>query len=486
VSAQPGTEQRTGNPYVGPRPLRRGDPLFGRRKDAQDLADLLIAERVVLLHAPSGAGKTSLIQAGVVDLLLCEGFRVSGPLRLNAIRPKSVPEQNPYIWSVIQGLMGNGRDPAQNPPTLEAALTQVEAGMDGHDHVIVLDQFEEVLTLDPPNWDEQHELFQALGVALENPSRWALISMREDYMGGMARYAGLMPTHLDVTFRLDFLERDSAREAVIGPPGKLSPPVTFTDDAADLLVDHLSRIRVQDPVEGVHDVSGPYVEPVQLQVVCERLWRRMERKHGDDFTTIEVHDVEEVSDIDKALAHFYRDVVEDVAKTHGVDERVLRDWFGRELITAAGFRSQSAAGPATRAADPGQVLRALEDRYLIRSDERNGTRWYELSHDGMVEPVLADNRKWRKRHATIFEVHADAWAATRREIHLLRGEEIKLAAAWLDAQEVEPEGVRDLISASKDARENETLRQRLSTMITLMSVALLVESAVIAWLLATR
>jgi hypothetical protein len=469
---------------VGPRALRRSDPLFGRRHDAQELTDRLIAERVVLLHAPSGAGKTSLIQAGVVGLLEKEGFRVSGPLRLNAVRPKELPDQNRYIWSVIQGLMGNGRKPEENPPTLEEALEQVEAGLDGHDHVIVLDQFEEVLTLDPPNWHEQEELFRALGAALENTSRWALISMREDYMGGMARYLGLIPTHLDVTFRLDFLERDSAREAMVGPPRMLG--VTFTDEAADRLVDHLSRIRVQDPVAGVNDVSGPYVEPVQLQVVCERLWRRLEHERGRGFNMIEVDDVDEVRDLDKALAHFYADVVGDVAKTYRVDERLLRDWFGLKLITGAGFRSQSAEGPAVRAVEPTALLRAFEDRYLIRSDERNGTRWYELSHDGMVEPVLADNRRWRRRNASFFEVRADAWGTTHSSRHLLHGEEIKRGAEWLAEQEVEPEGVRELVEASQHARKSETLLQRLSTMVSLMSLALAAETAVIAWLLFNR
>ncbi|MCC6433034.1 MAG: hypothetical protein IT354_19160, partial [Gemmatimonadaceae bacterium] len=62
------------NPYVGPRAFRPGEKLFGRDREADELLDLLLTERVVLLHAPSGAGKTSLLQASLMRLLSEEGL----------------------------------------------------------------------------------------------------------------------------------------------------------------------------------------------------------------------------------------------------------------------------------------------------------------------------------------------------------------------------------------------------------------------------
>ncbi len=61
-------------PFVGPRSFRFGEPLFGRDRELPKLLDLLIAERIVLLFSPSGAGKTSLIQAGLTTALREEGF----------------------------------------------------------------------------------------------------------------------------------------------------------------------------------------------------------------------------------------------------------------------------------------------------------------------------------------------------------------------------------------------------------------------------
>jgi hypothetical protein len=44
------------NPYVGPRAFGSDDRLYGRDRETRELFDLLIAERIVLLHLPSGAG----------------------------------------------------------------------------------------------------------------------------------------------------------------------------------------------------------------------------------------------------------------------------------------------------------------------------------------------------------------------------------------------------------------------------------------------
>ena len=57
------------NPFVGPRPLRREDRIFGRSEAIEHLIDTLFSDRILLLHAPSGAGKTSLVTAGLIPRL---------------------------------------------------------------------------------------------------------------------------------------------------------------------------------------------------------------------------------------------------------------------------------------------------------------------------------------------------------------------------------------------------------------------------------
>ncbi|HSV67683.1 MAG TPA: hypothetical protein VLJ59_17505 [Mycobacteriales bacterium] len=60
-----------GRPYVGSRLYRieDGDRFYGRSTESRDLAEFWRANRLTVLHGASGAGKTSLLLAGVVPLL---------------------------------------------------------------------------------------------------------------------------------------------------------------------------------------------------------------------------------------------------------------------------------------------------------------------------------------------------------------------------------------------------------------------------------
>ena len=71
-------------PPSGAEPVRRpaflptGEPLFGRDREARELFDLLVAERIVLLHSPSGAGKTLAASRPGLIPLLAAGLRSPG------------------------------------------------------------------------------------------------------------------------------------------------------------------------------------------------------------------------------------------------------------------------------------------------------------------------------------------------------------------------------------------------------------------------
>ena len=64
--------------YVGPRPFERSERnlFFGRDREISELLSLVTSSRIVLCYAPSGAGKTSLINAGLQPRLEKEGFEV--------------------------------------------------------------------------------------------------------------------------------------------------------------------------------------------------------------------------------------------------------------------------------------------------------------------------------------------------------------------------------------------------------------------------
>lgn len=71
------------NPFVGPRPIQQGEPLYGRDVELRELYNQLQARRIVVLHSPSGAGKSSLVHAGLIPRLKTAGYDVWKPIRVN-------------------------------------------------------------------------------------------------------------------------------------------------------------------------------------------------------------------------------------------------------------------------------------------------------------------------------------------------------------------------------------------------------------------
>ncbi len=59
------------------------EKLSGRDRDITAIYRLLIAERIVLMFSPSGAGKTSLVQAGLIPRMEEKGFNVLPVIRVS-------------------------------------------------------------------------------------------------------------------------------------------------------------------------------------------------------------------------------------------------------------------------------------------------------------------------------------------------------------------------------------------------------------------
>jgi WD40 repeat protein len=434
TATTPGRSRGDGNPYVGPRAFQYGERIYGRNREVLDLLDLLIAERITLLHSPSGAGKTSLVQAGLVPRLEREGFHVLPVTRVGLEPPPGLPSPlapNRYLLSVLlsleQGLPADRQLRLGELVELDLAdYLRRRAGDDDRadGEVLILDQFEELLVLDPTDQAAKAAFLAQLGEVLRDRRRWALFAMREDWIGGLDPYVRWLPTRLSTTLRLDFLAEAAARSAIQSPA--LDAGVTFADAAASKLVDDLRRVRVQRP-DGTTEEPGPYVEPVQLQVVCRRLWERLPA----DATEIQQSHVEAVGDVDSALADYYVERVRAIAGETGAGEDVIREWFDRQLITEQGFRAQVLRGPASDGATGEEVLRLLEDAHLVRGEQRRGATWFELAHDRLIGPIRASNAAWRESNVSALQRQAALWQQEGRpEGLLLRGDALAEAERW--------------------------------------------------------
>jgi WD40 repeat protein len=438
VSTEVGTPKAIGNPYVGPQAFRRGDAFYGRDRETADLLDLVIAERVVLLYSPSGAGKSSLIAAGLVRQLEAEGFEVLPLVRLTHEAPPnsslSGPPRNRYVLSTLLSLE-EGLPPEHQRRTADLdAMTVTEYLANWPDlddkpgnEVLLLDQFEEVITADPNDHAAKEEFFADIGVALRDRKLWALFAIREDFLAELDPYSRFVPTRFANRYRLDLLGVDQALDAMILPAADRG--ADFKRPAAEKLVDDLRRIRVQR-ADGVTEELGPTVEPVQLQMACRQVWNQLD----ENSRSIEVEDVEAVGNVDQALASYYADCVAAAAAETGVSERALRDWFETELVTPQGIRGQVLYGPRQNGAFSEGAVRMLTDAHLVRAESRRGATWYELAHDRLIEPVKEDNARWREVNLSHFERLATWWDEQNRpDQALLTGPDLVNAETWVAA-----------------------------------------------------
>jgi len=439
------------NPYVGPRAFLESEHLYGRDRELADLMDLLIAERIILLYSPSGAGKSSLLQAGLIPAMKARGFtarkviRVNGAPRVGAADGRQTASR--YALSMMVSLQLEGR-----PADLEGMTLSQYLDPNPNGELLVFDQFEEIITTDPFNYEAKAHFFDEIGEALRARGRWAVFAMREDYLARLDPYLRRVPTRLSNTFRLDLLSFKASLEAIRNPATQAAVPIQFTSEAAEKLARDLSAVKVQ--VDGRSEVqSGQFVEPVQLQVACSDLWERL----PEGTTEIVTDDIEKVGNIDQALGAYYAGAVKNAAESLSLAERSIRVWFGEQLITREGIRAPVLKGQGLDSA----AVDLLEQAHLVRSDSRMGSIWVELAHDRLISPVRDNNAQWFDQNLSELQKRAELWDQQKREPGLLVVETGKLDH-WEKEEKPAAGSVEDqFLKASREVeRQNRAAEER--------------------------
>ena len=428
------------NPYVGPETFTQaqGHLFFGREREARDLLSRVLSERLVLFYAQSGAGKSSLLNARLIPSLREVGYAVLPVTRVEGDLPAGIDQvDNIYLFNLmlridesqggaarfahvglgdfLHGLYSDDGEHfafdelAVSIPDLPGSSTQPVTP-----YVLIIDQFEEIITAHPGRWQEREAFFRQLDAAMRrDPNLWVILTLREDYVPSIEPYAPLLLDRMRARFYMERMGVDAALEAVRRPAEVGGRP--FDKGVAEQLVDNLRQVRVSGQQA---PIPGQYVEPVQLQVVCYQLWEKIRHRALGPITEA---DRQEAGDVDQALGQFYEDALGKVISepTLGVSERQLRTWFGTQLITEAGTRGTVFQGEESTAGLDNRVVDVLESRRILRKEVRAGGVWVELIHDRFVEPIRESNRK----QATPLALDVERWRAAGELNNLLYGKD---------------------------------------------------------------
>jgi len=390
------------NPYVGPRPFQPEEQslFFGRDRETEELLALLVAHPVVLFYAQSGAGKTSLLNARLIPRLKEEDFQVFPVARVSGMLPPDVDPgtvPNLFAYNAFLSWMLPGDDWSRLVPmTLQELLAERPHDVDDLGElslrVVLFDQFEELFSRHPERWQDREAFFVQLAEAMaQDPLLRTVFAIREDYLAQLDPYAHLLPGRLRARFRMERLHRRAALSAIVGPLRGTGR--SFEDGVAETLVGNLLKIRVEAMTGETVETAGEFVEPVQLQVVCHRLWRELPA----DTLQISQRELAAFGDVDQALSGFYEEAIAAASEETGIHQNDLRRWCETWLITSTGTRGIVHRGREETEGLPNEAIDVLQGMHLIAAEQRAGARWYAITHDRFIGPIQASNERWNRQ-----------------------------------------------------------------------------------------
>lgn len=240
-------------PYKGLVSYTGHDALIfaGRREASQRLAQRIMAHRLVVVDGASGAGKSSLIQAGVGPLLAKE----------RALVVTGAPAPGQTLESLLyQGLLSTCQQAGVAPPAAEL-LPAIRRWQQEQDApvVLVLDQFEQFFLVynNDERWAAMHDLAE---LAADHTLNLRLVLvLRADFLSQLQTLEQGIPELLQVRFHLERLGRDAAQAAIEEPAALFN--LSWTPTLVQRLLDDL-----------YDEQSGGIAAP-QLQIVCDQLYQ---------------------------------------------------------------------------------------------------------------------------------------------------------------------------------------------------------------------
>ena len=235
-------------PYIGLRAFSRDDQalFFGREQHTDELIERLNQQHFLAVVGDSGCGKSSLIKAGLIPALQA-GFlsKAGSHWRVAETRPGNEPFANLAKALCDNSALGQDYKTAllsdrlltRSPFSLHELLA-LKPLPNNAKLLIVCDQFEELFRYSRQQTsNEEAAAFAALLLACANPypiasggvshSVYVILTMRSDYLGHCAEFAGLAEAINQGLYLTPRLNRQQLRSAIERPAlvcnGKVEP-----------------------------------------------------------------------------------------------------------------------------------------------------------------------------------------------------------------------------------------------------------------------
>ena len=430
-------------PYKGLVPYSEEDAryFFGRDRERRQISAALRASRLTVLYGESGAGKSSVLAAGVAndlrddpeyELVLFRSWRedpMAGLLRAIEDRLSKLPDFKAN---------GNSQDPVE-----------ILLGWTSSTHrslLLVLDQFEEHF--------QYHADENGKGTLVEELPRLLnradlpvnfLLSMRGDALSVLDRFKGTIPTIFENLVRVDHLTTKAAKDAVMKPlarykedlragridTGGKETPYQIDDKVAGQVVDEIVAVQGGERER----VQTPY-----LQLVMTRWWEREEKDGSAELQIGTLHTT--LGGVKRVVEGHLTDTL---AGLDPEEKQTVALVFG-QMVTPTGRKIQQTVGDLIgnkgiekRISREALVLllgRLVEARVLTTVALPRGAapdeKGFEFGHDVLAKAALEWSREFRQvqelAEAKKKEADARRQASTLKRLTLALGVFLLLAA----------------------------------------------------------
>lgn len=320
---------------------------FGRESDAAEFIRKLDNNHsFLLLFGKSGVGKTSFINASIINKLNQEFFFTK------ILRPGI--NNITFIENEIKEFLNK---------------KEVKAG----NSIIIFDQFEEIF-INYNDFDRLQLLNYISNIQRDSNVKF-ILSFREDFLAEIHDIEKIIPSIFDNRFRLKNLSTSGAFEAIKKPFSLFKCKIN----------DHLINIIINDLLQ----TSDNSIFPPQLQILCYTLYERF----GGANNEISQNDYESIGGIKGILAEY----VDVALEIFDFQEKSIAKEILKKLVSSKGTKiplkyselililNNNSNGLTKERLE--EIIRVLIKSRLIIKYEYSEELSYELTHEYLIEKI---------------------------------------------------------------------------------------------------
>ncbi len=339
------------------------DIFFGREDDIKILSSMISTSRLTLLYAQSGVGKTSLLKAGIIPELEEGGYT---PI---LVRFEKDPIKS--LYATLESHLKHKIDASKDKSIIEV-IEKIQEFWNKR-VILIFDQFEELFTIDYLR-KKRNSFVEQISqyINSDKPFIRLVFSIREDFLAELDVFRLSSVNPFQNRYRLLPLTKENAKKAIENPIGSaIGLNYRYESKCLDSILNEITNW------EG-------YVEPSQLQIVCDRLWG--ERDEINKVITFQSY--RRLGRVKDILQYYLQDYLRRTIPLHLyraseellkllVTKRGTRNYVGEDTLREKFSNSKYIS----------EVFERLINGRIIQRERRLEDTWIYLTHECLIKAV---------------------------------------------------------------------------------------------------